>query len=231
MLCLAFGAAAQMGEIKGKVLDEPEMLPMPGVHVYVEIGSEKLGDVTNTKGNFTIKPLSAGVYNVYATFTGFKTALIKQVVVKPDKITFTKDIVLKEGVQLGDIDIISYVEPLINIEEPSKMTMLSGQLEKMPGGKDMTMALRNSSTDIKVSDDGQSVYFRGARANTSAYYIDGVKRTDLTSQLPSMAVGSVTIYSGGVPAKYGDATGGVVVIESKSYFDYLNEWKAKQSRK
>jgi hypothetical protein len=27
------------------------------------------------------------------------------------------------------------------------------------------------------------------------------------------------VYSGGIPAKYGDCSGGVIVIETKSYFD------------
>jgi len=36
-------------------------------------------------------------------------------------------------------------------------------------------------------------------------------------------IGNMTVYTGGVPAKYGDFTGGVVVIESKSYSDYVIE--------
>jgi hypothetical protein len=32
------------------------------------------------------------------------------------------------------------------------------------------------------------------------------------------------VYSGAIPAKYGDTTGGVVVMETLSYFDLLREY-------
>jgi hypothetical protein len=233
VLILCFGvffSLAQSGEIKGRVFDELEKLPVPGAHVYVEIAGEKQGNVTGVDGRFTIKPLSPGTYNVHATFTGFQTALIAEVVVKPDKITFLKDIYLKEGIDMDDI-IILYIPDLMDIEEPSKMSVLAAQIDKMPDKNNMPMLLRSLSTEVQVSDDGKEIHFRGARANTSAFYIDGVKQVNLDNTLPSSAIGSVTVYAGGIPAKYGDLTGGVVVIESKSYFDYLNQWKALQSRK
>jgi hypothetical protein len=31
------------------------------------------------------------------------------------------------------------------------------------------------------------------------------------------------VYTGGVPAKYGDTTGGVIVVETKSYLEEYNE--------
>jgi outer membrane receptor protein involved in Fe transport len=34
---------------------------------------------------------------------------------------------------------------------------------------------------------------------------------------------SVSIYTGGLPAKYGDTTGGVVAVETKTYFDFYNQ--------
>lgn len=227
-----FYSVAQSGEIKGRVFDAQEKMPIPGSHVYVEIAGEKQGHVTGLDGRFTIKPLNPGTYNVYATFMGFQSELITEVVVKPDKITFLKDIYLSEGIRMdSDIVIHAYKEKLINVEEPSKMSVMSAQIEKMPNKTNIPMVLRSLSTQVQVSDDGKEIHFRGARANTSVYYIDGVKQTSMENTMPSRAIGSITMYAGGIPARYGDMTGGVVVIESKSYFDYLNEWKARQSRK
>jgi outer membrane receptor protein involved in Fe transport len=42
------------------------------------------------------------------------------------------------------------------------------------------------------------------------------------ARIPSSAIGSISVYTGGLPAKYGDTTGGVVVIETKSYMDLYN---------
>lgn len=233
ILCLGvFYSLAQSGEIKGRVFDEMEKLPIPGAHVYVEIAGEKQGNVTSIDGRFTIKPLNPGTYNVYVTFLGFQTEMISEVIVKPDKITFLKDIYLSEGISMdSDIVIMVFKEKLIDVEEPLKMSVLGPELEKMPNKNNMPMLLRSLTTNVQVSDDGKEIHFRGARANTSAFYIDGVKQSNMDNTMPSRAIGSVTVYAGGIPAKYGDLTGGVVVIESKSYFDYLNEYKARESRK
>ena len=48
------------------------------------------------------------------------------------------------------------------------------------------------------------------------------------TNLPSSGVGSISVYTGGVPAKYGDTTSGVIVVESKNYFDLYNQWKYSQ---
>jgi hypothetical protein len=35
--------------------------------------------------------------------------------------------------------------------------------------------------------------------------------------VPAGAIAEIIVYSGGIPARYGDVTGGVVVITTKSY--------------
>ncbi|MCA1764106.1 MAG: carboxypeptidase-like regulatory domain-containing protein [Flavobacteriales bacterium] len=42
-------------------------------------------------------------------------------------------------------------------------------------------------------------------------------------RIPGSAIKTITVHTGGIPAKYGDVTGGIVVIETKSYFDYFYE--------
>jgi hypothetical protein len=45
---------------------------------------------------------------------------------------------------------------------------------------------------------------------------------------PSMAIGSIMVYTGGVPSKYGDYSGGVVVVETMSYFDWVAQQESKR---
>ena len=80
---------------------------------------------------------------------------------------------------------------------------------------------------VQSTGDGE-LYFRGSRSDASGFYIDGVKMQGDLANIPSSAIGSITAYTGGVPAKYGDATGGIVVIETKSYFDLLRQWRIQQ---
>ena len=224
-----FLMSQSVGEIKGKIVDPDDPLGIPGAHVYVEIGGMKQGTTTDNRGLFTIKPLNPGVYNVFVSFMGYKSKMITDVNVKPDKITFMGDIVIESGVFIDSIEVFRFKKKLIDIEEPMKLTMLGPELEKIPDRGNLPLLLRSLSTDVQVSEDGRDIYFRGARSGTSAYIIDGVRCATLSDAIPGNSIGSITIYSGGVPAKYGDFTGGVVVIETKSYFDMLNMRRARQS--
>jgi hypothetical protein len=78
------------------------------------------------------------------------------------------------------------------------------------------------STDF--NEQVNQLFVRGCRANNIIYYVDEIK---LTSQpnLPRTSIRSMSYYLGGVPAKYGDTTGGVVVLKTKSYFDLYYDWK------
>ena len=46
------------------------------------------------------------------------------------------------------------------------------------------------------------------------YYIDGIKVRGSTS-LPKSAIEEVSVMTGGVPANYGDATGGIISITTR----------------
>jgi hypothetical protein len=86
------------------------------------------------------------------------------------------------------------------------------------------------SSAIQKNEETGQLYFRGARPESMGYYTDGVKQQDVLRGVPGSSIGSMTVYVGGIPAKYGDITGGVVVIETKSYFDLYNHWIVTQSR-
>ena len=81
------------------------------------------------------------------------------------------------------------------------------------------------TTDVRMTDDGQLV-FRGARKGDMISYIDGVKMEGIQN-VPSASLGYIMVYAGAIPAKYGDTTGGVVIMETLSYFDLLREWEAR----
>ena len=212
------------GTIKGTVFDENGQ-PMPFASVYMERGVYKMGGITDLDGNFTIKPIPAGKYDVNISFTGYQTQIIKGVIVNSDNITFLNKIKLSVSPILIDIgaEVIAPRVALINPEETSKMTILGAELDKMAGAQSIPEMVKAISSDVQVSSNGKDVIFRGARSGTSAFFIDGVKSGDFSTSLPSGVIKSFTVYSGGIPAKYGDITGGIVVVETKSYFDIFNE--------
>jgi TonB-dependent Receptor Plug Domain. len=65
---------------------------------------------------------------------------------------------------------------------------------------------------------------RGARSGNMAYFIDGVKVNGV-GKIPGAAIGGLTVYTSAIPAKYGDTSGGVIIMETKSYADLYRRWK------
>jgi hypothetical protein len=77
------------------------------------------------------------------------------------------------------------------------------------------------TSEVKKNENGE-LMFKGSRAGDMLYLVDGIKTRSI-GPMPSCAINSMTIYTGGLPAKYGDTMGGVIVLETKSYFDLLKE--------
>ena len=225
----ALTAYSQSGSIRGIVADEQTRETLPGAHIFVEIGDLPIGTASNLDGEFVLKPLNSGSYNVNVSYTGYGTKLRTNVVVKSDKIVFLDTIYLSKGVLVGDITIEAERIKIIDIEEPSKMTILSAEIERMPSSDNLANIVALIAPDVKVDEATNELIVRGSRPGSSVYFIDGVKRQSMNGAVPSGSIGSITVYTGGIPVKYGDMTGGVVVIETKGYFDLLNRWKAEQA--
>lgn len=225
LLSSAFTAQSTSGTIKGKLYDFETKESVPFAHAYVFKGSEKIGTVSDIDGNFTIKPLSPGTYNLEVTFVGLDTFRISGIQVNSDKITFLEDIYMTEGM-LTTVDII-YQQILIDPEDTKIATIGAAEIQKLAVRRDISQIAKSLSSEITTSEDGNEIYFRGSRNGDVIYYVDGVKST-AKPLLPSSSIHSMRVYTGGVPAQYGDMMGGVIMVETKSYFDYYNIWKAQQ---
>jgi outer membrane receptor protein involved in Fe transport len=102
--------------------------------------------------------------------------------------------------------------------------LTSEEIERSPDKFNIKNLVTSMSPDVKVSEDGE-LMFRGARKGDMVYMMDGMKSNEV-STVPSCAIGRVMVYTGGLPAKYGDTLGGVVVMETKGYFDLYRQWEA-----
>jgi hypothetical protein len=204
------------GEIKGRVFDKITNQSIPGATVWIKSGNKIYGNNTDKDGRFTIKPLPSGIYDINITFVGYDTVTIASISVTPEKITFVPDAYMAEYISDLPPTIING-RKLIDPEQTGRIDIISKEIEAIPGNTDLTKLIVLMESSIYRSDDGE-LYFRGSRQGDAVYYIDGVKSMDSQMNVPTGSVGSLTIYTGGVPAKYGDFTGGCVVIETKSYF-------------
>jgi len=191
----------------------------------VEYQDAKTWVMTDADGRYKIDGLTPGIYFVGATFAGQKQARVSNVPVNSDAITFL-NVVMPPDSMLGVIYIRAYGDPLINLNIP-KLDIPMSDIEHSPYIQNPLQLLASVSSDVKMQEGTGQILIRGSRPGDAVYYIDGVKQTDMNT-VPGVAIGSMEAYTGGIPAKYGDTTGGVVILETKSYFDLYNAWLAGQ---
>ncbi|NND95009.1 MAG: TonB-dependent receptor plug domain-containing protein, partial [Flavobacteriales bacterium] len=217
LLSASLLAQTGAGTLKGKVTDASTGEPLPFANVVVLAGESQIGGgATDFDGNFTIKPIPPGSYNVKCVFVGYNAKIISGVIVKGDKISF-QDFKLSSGVNLDEVIVQAYVEPLIDKDGgASGGTVSRADIDKMSARSATAVA----TTIGGVSGAGQTgnnegnISLRGARSDNTYYYIDGIKVRGSTN-LPKSAIEEVSVITGGVPANYGDATGGIISITTR----------------
>lgn len=225
---VALLAQTGSGSLKGTIKDKKSNEPLPFVNVVVERnGTQVSGGATDFDGGYFIKPLDPGSYDVIVSYVGYQPYKQTGVVITNGKITFL-DIGLNQGVELKEFEVVQYVVPLIDKDGgASGGTVTRDQIAKMPGRSANSIA----TTVAGASDAGTGggISIRGSRSENTYYYIDGVKvPAGAGTGLPKSAIEEVQVITGGVPANFGDVTGGLINITTRGPsrnffggFDYL----------
>lgn len=205
------GLATIQGKIKDKA--NAELLPFVSI-VFEQGGIIKYKSETDFDGNFKVSSVSPGTYNVKATVTGYKTKQINGFLAKSNIINFLDiDLEVSDDNVLDEVEIVTYAVPLIDKDGgPSGGTITRDQIAKMPGRS--AGAIANTVGGVQSKDGSDDITIRGARADANYYFIDGVKVRGSTN-LPKSAIEEISVITGGMPANYGDATGGIISITTR----------------
>ncbi|WP_186280127.1 carboxypeptidase-like regulatory domain-containing protein [Fluviicola chungangensis] len=209
------------GDIIGTFTTPDKKEGIFGAYAVTTRGDQFFKAITDEDGRFRISAVPAGVYQVFFIYDGDTTYAKNTVDVAPDGFGNTGIVAQTSTTVIDVIDITAPIYRLTTGVAP-EIKLTKKDIQHMPvkfNAKQMVAAM---TSDVKLTDDGQLI-FRGARKGDVINYIDGVKMNDVQN-VPSAALGYVMVYSGAIPAKYGDTTGGVVVMETLSYFDLLREY-------
>ncbi len=213
-----------LGEVRGRVFDT-EGTTLPMASVYTRVNGELFGTTTDLDGRFVLKPLAPGNYAITISYSGRQPYEYASVSVVADRASFLPDTKLR-GMELPPVVIQGTIRPLIEKDDPSRMTLLAADIAKDPNIRNPVQFLGKTFAGVTPAPNGEGLYFRGSRTENMATYLDGIKIAGAVPSIPPSAISSVSVYTGGLPARYGDVTGGVVVIETKTYFEMLEERRA-----
>ncbi|HET6990046.1 MAG TPA: TonB-dependent receptor plug domain-containing protein, partial [Bacteroidia bacterium] len=118
---------------------------------------------------------------------------------------------------MSDTEFVCYaVQSPVDITFSTVKNINADQLKQNAGGRsDLISLVTGTVSDASIGKNGQLV-MRGSREGASTMYIDGEKVYG-GAGLPGGSIQQVTVLSGGIPAAYGDMSGGVVIITTKTF--------------
>lgn len=139
MLIALVGSMTQLwaqgapGSIQGNVLDDRKEPLISAVVEVLQGGKVKGGATTDFDGNFVVKSLPPGRYDVKARSVGFKESIITGVIVSPGKTTSVNIKMKANEHTLEEVVIVEYKVPLIDKYSSGHSTIrTSEELEAMP---------------------------------------------------------------------------------------------------
>lgn len=202
------------GELRGKVVDVKTKEGIPFAGVIVELrGSQVAAQQTDFDGNFSIKPITPGTYDVRVKIIGYNERLINGVIITSNKQTYLNPDMVTSVRTITEVTVTDYAKPLIERDETTSGGSLNAdEIVKLPTRN--INSLVATTAGVYQSDEGEALSVKGSRTDANDYYIDGVKVRGSTN-LPQNSIEQISVITGGVPAQYGDATGGIISITTK----------------
>jgi outer membrane receptor protein involved in Fe transport len=231
---LAFGQAVETGQgsseivLRGRVTDATTGEPIAKVKVRV-IGVEQ-SSVTDGNGDFALRGLAPGEIELYVTTIGY--GLVKKKVLLKTGEEINLSIALNQEAATLREEITVNADPFA---EPETNVVSSQTLDKAELRTLSTVLVSDpvraaqSLPGVVANDDFRTDFaLRGAGIKRTGFYLDGLllpenpvhtKAGDADagqiSILNADTIAGVSLLSGAFPAKYGDATGGVLELDTR----------------
>ena len=209
-IAFVFNASAQSrpGSLRGVVKDKKSGDEQYQAVIKVLSGGYEIAKgLTDFDGRYNINPITPGTYTVSCEAFGYNKMTFNGVEIvggRPIVIDFK---LTSSDVVLGEVDVVAdYEAPLIEKGKTS-FTMGAAAIRNL-ASRGVSGVLSLTSGVVQDEGSGNS-YFRGGRSDANVTFIDGVKIRGSVN-LPREAIAQTEVITGGVPANYGDVTGGVI---------------------
>ncbi|MDA8948037.1 TonB-dependent receptor [Flavobacteriaceae bacterium] len=227
LLLTGFLSAQNTGSLSGRILDAQSQLPLEGATVIL-IGTS-LGVVTNQDGYFTIEDIPTQSYNVEASYLGFESLTLFNVIVKS---VGNIPLLFKLNEIAENLDEIVLVQSPFKTssETPlSTQTFSAVEIETYPGGNNDITKVVQSMPGISPSIGGfrNDIIIRGGAPNETVYYLDGIEIPNINHFSTQGSAGGpvgmvnvsfireVTLSSSSFGAEYDNPLSGVLAFEQR----------------
>lgn len=212
--------------VRGNVIDEASNVPLS--YVSVALQDTPIGATTDSLGNFVLKNVAVGRYNLLVSYVGYEPMTLKEI-----QVTSAREVVLnitmKENTTTLD-EIV--VRPKVNKEQPLNSTatvsakMLSvEEAQRYAGGFDDPARLVSAFAGVSSNVTSNAIVVRGNNPQSLQWKMEGVEipNPNHFADLAAFGGGGLTalstqllansdFFSGAMPAEYNNALSGVFDI-------------------
>ena len=217
-------AVAQMGGIRGTIMDQDFEVPLPGAKIRIsETGQET---TSGDSGSYYLENVKPGSYTLLFSKSGYSRYTKSGVVVSPGQLTELEapmageyeemDELVVRDIQMGGASEIGLLN--LRMDSSALMDSVGADLISRAGASDAAGALKLvSGTTVQ---DGKYAVVRGLPDRYVVSLLNGVrlpsadpdKRAVQLDQYPSSLIESVRVVKTFTPDQQGDASGGAVDV-------------------
>ena len=224
----------KQGAIRGRVVDAEENT-LPGASVYIE--NLKTGVISDVDGFYTLANLKPGTYTVRVTYVGYSP--VEMTVTVPEGRTLEKNIVLNDGLELQEVQVVGVFgqeRKALSMQKNAMgvMNVVSAdQVGKFPDSNIGDALKRINGINVQY-DQGEARFgqIRGTSADLTSVTVNGNRlpsaegdtRNVQLDLIPADMVQTIEVSKVVTSDMDGDAIGGAINLVTKNtpYHRVLN---------
>ncbi|MEM6397982.1 MAG: TonB-dependent receptor [Bacteroidota bacterium] len=223
LFALFMVASLQAQSIQGRVLDAQSEMPLIGATVSITVDDSPKGTTTDVDGRYLIPNVPPGRYELQATYLGYESSTIPNVLVTAGKDVII-DIDLEESfTQLSEIVVTTDPRQSNNeLAAVSIRTFRPEEVNRYAGGRGDVSRLASNLAGVATTDDSRNdIVIRGNSPTGLLWRLEGIDIPNpnhfstlgttggpVSAVNPNMLATSDFITSA-FPAEYGNALSGV----------------------
>lgn len=224
---LANFVLAQGGTIRGRVYNKLSNEPLDFASIRIQ--GQTFGAYSDDEGNFEIKDIPAGLYNVEVTYTGFKPLVFLE-----QEVMNAKPVVLEVALEEEDTNVDTVqitASPFTKTAESplSLRTIGVNEIARNPGGnRDISRVIQSLPGVAGTVSFRNDIIIRGGSPNENRFFLDGIEVPNINHFSTQGASGGpvglinvnfireVDFYTGAFPANRGNSLSSIMDIKQKS---------------
>lgn len=217
----------QAGIIRGKVYNQINNESLPFAAVIIK--GTTIGTITDANGNYELKNLSPGLYNIEAQFIGFKAKIEYEVQATNARPAVVDFALQEETEQLNEVVINVQHTFERTAESPVSLKTLGvNEIQRNPGGnQDISKVIQSLPGVASTVSFRNDLIIRGGGPNENRFYLDGIEIPAINHFATQGSSGGpvglinvqfirdVNFYTSAFPANYGNMLSSAMEINLK----------------